>query len=168
MERRNMITISEYAAILGQLQEIVHEQTAGLIADELLIQPRHGGNCMAWVLGHLANNLVTIQQKVLGGQLPAGLPDFSRFGYGSEPVLGKEAGLPSLAEFVDSIDRLHAAITAQLKSMREEDFDQEIPVIHERMQRRGCWALFFFFHHSYHTGQLEFGRNLAGHTEHII
>ena len=34
-----MITISEYAAVLGQLQEIVHEQTAGLNDDELLIQP---------------------------------------------------------------------------------------------------------------------------------
>ena len=104
---------------------------------------------------------------MLGGQLPAGLPDFSRFGYGSEPVLGKEEGLPSLETFLNSIDKLHAAITTQLKSMREEDFDEEIPVIREQMQRRGYWALFFFFHHSYHTGQLEFLRNLAGHTEHI-
>ena len=163
-----MITISEYAAVLGQLQEIVHEQTAGLNDDELIIQPPQGGNCMAWVLGHLANNLVTIQQKVLGGQLPAGLPDFSRFGYGSEPVLGKEEGLPSLETFLNSIDKLQAAITTQLKSICEEDFDEEIPVIREQMQRRGYWALFFFFHHSYHTGQLEFLRNLAGHTEHII
>ncbi len=163
-----MITIREYADVLGGLKEIVHEQTAGLSDDELLIQPPHGGNCMAWVLGHLANNLVTIQQKVLGGQVPAGLPDFSRFGYGSKPVLGKEEGLPSLEMFINSIDQLHAAIADQLKSMREEDFDEEIAVIRERTQRRGYWALFFLFHHSYHTGQLEFLRNLARHTEHII
>jgi len=44
IERRNMITISEYADVLGGLQEIVHEQTAGLSDDELLIQPPNGGN----------------------------------------------------------------------------------------------------------------------------
>ena len=68
MERRNMITITEYADVLGGLKEIVHEQTAGLSDDELLIQPPHGGNCMAWVLGHLANNLVTIQQRCSVGR----------------------------------------------------------------------------------------------------
>lgn len=163
-----MITISDYTAMLAQLQEIVHEQTAGLSQSEALIQPPQGGNCMLWVLGHLANNLVTIQQKVLGGPLPADLPDLSRFGYGSQPVLGDEPGLPTLSQLVDSIDKLHAAIAERLATMREEDFDDEITVIRNRKQRRGYWALFFFFHQSYHTGQLEFGRNLAGHTEHVI
>jgi len=163
-----MIIISEYIAMLNQVQEIVRKQTAGMTDDELLIQPPNGGNCMLWVLGHLTNNMVIIQQKVLGGQLPAGLPDFGRFGYGSKPVLGREEGLPSLAALLKSMDLLQSAIATQLKTMREVDFDEEITVIGEHKQRRGYWALFFFFHQSYHTGQLEFLRNLAGHTEHII
>lgn len=44
-----MITISEYAAVLGQLQEIVHEQTAGLNDDELMSNPLKAGT--AWRLG---------------------------------------------------------------------------------------------------------------------
>jgi len=51
--------------------------------------------------------------------------------------------------------------------MQDEDFEQEIDIFSGKVTR-GYAAFFFFFHISFHLGQLEFGRNLAGKTEKLI
>ena len=162
-----MITIAEYARMLEYEQDIIHMQTEGLSDSDLLVQPPHGGNCMEWVLGHIADGLVTIL-RVLDSPPPANLPDLSRYGYGSAPILGAEAGLLGRARLMDTLDMLQAAAQTRLAEMDSAAFDDEIIIFGDQAQRRGWWALFFLFHHSYHVGQLEVLRNIAGRTEKLI
>lgn len=162
-----MIRVAEYANMLNRELEIIHQQTEGLTDQDTLIQPPRGGNCMAWVLGHIADGMTTIL-TILGGALPEGLPILSRYQRGSEPILGAEPGLVPLDKLLEGIDKLNQAIQSQLAGMTEADFDEEITLFGNQKARRGWGAFFMFFHHTYHIGQLEVLRNLAGKTEKII
>ena len=162
-----MITISEYAHILEREQDIIHLQTEGLGDTELLVQPANGGNCMEWTLGHIADGLKTIL-RVLDALPPEHLPDLSRYQRGSEPILGPEPGLLGREALINALDCLHAAVQTRLAEMKEAAFDEEMIIFGSQAHRRGWWAHFFLFHHSYHVGQLEIQRNLAGRTEKLI
>jgi hypothetical protein len=142
------------------------EQTEGLTHQESLLQPQPGGNCLNWVMGHLVVNLVDIL-KVLDGVMPSGLPDLAHYGFGSEPVHGDEPGVIELPVLVDAYALLTKTITDRLAQMSEADFDEEIE-FWQGQSRRGYVAFFYFFHNTYHIGQLEQLRNLAGKTEKVI
>ena len=161
-----MITKEEYSKLLAGEQDILLKQLDGLSHLDSLLQPQPGGNCLNWVMGHLVVNLVDIL-SILDGELPADLPDLNHYGYGSEPVLGDGPGVLDLSELIDHYARLNTRIIERLAQMDETDFDEEIE-FYQGKNRRGYVAFFFFFHHSFHIGQLEQLRNLAGKTDKVI
>jgi len=151
--------------LVGEL-EILQSQMEGLTQKESLIQPQPGGNCLNWVLGHLAVNLVEIIE-VLEGELPEVLPELNRYRIGTEPIRGEEEGVLPLKDLITSYALLTNHIIDRLGQMSDDDFDEEID-FWQGKSRRGYVAFFYFFHNTYHLGQLEFLRNLAGKTEKII
>jgi len=161
-----MIKIDDLAKMLKFELDIVRQQTAGLSQADSLIQPQPGGNCLNWVMGHLDDGLIALL-KVCGGEKSADLPSFDRYGYGSEPVVGDGEGVLPLQDLVASYEVLTNTIIDRLAEMQEGDFDQETDIFSGKVTR-GYAAFFFFFHISFHLGQLEFGRNLAGKTEKLI
>jgi hypothetical protein len=161
-----MITKDEFAYMLSWEQDILIKQLEGLTHTDSLLQPHPGGNCLNWVMGHLVGNLVIIL-SVLGCDPPTGLPDLAHYRYGSEPVHCDEPGVIELSALIDAYRLLTKTITDQLAQMTEADFDDEIEFWQDQT-RRGYVAFFFFFHNTYHLGQLEQLRNLAGKTEKVI
>lgn len=161
-----MITKDEFAKLLTAEHDLMLKQVDGLSHTDSLLQPQPGGNCLNWVMGHLVGNLADIL-AVLDGESPAGLPNLDRYGFGSEPVCGEEADLIELPALRDAYGHLTEAINTRLAEMKETDFDQEID-FWQGNSRRGYVAFFYFFHHSYHIGQLEQLRNLAGRTDKVI
>jgi hypothetical protein len=161
-----MINKDEYSNMIAMKHGIVLKQIEDLTHADSLIQPQPGGNCMNWVMGHLVLCLVDIQD-VLGGEHPPGLPDLSHYGYASEPVKCDGPGVVDLHELVDAYGVLVNAITEQLAQMDDAVFDEEVEIFLGKV-RRGFAALAHFFHNSYHIGQLEQLRNLAGRTEKVI
>lgn len=161
-----MITKDDFAKMLSSELDILIKQTAGLAHEEGLLQPQPGGNCLNWVMGHLVVNLVDIL-NVLDGVAPFGLPDLAHYGYGSEPVICDETGVIKLQVLIDAYALLTKVITDRLALMSEADFDEEIE-FWQGQSRRGYIAFFYFFHNTYHIGQLEQLRNLAGRTEKVI
>lgn len=161
-----MIHIEDFAKMLQGEHEIMCQQTADLSHADSLLQPQPGGNCLNWVMGHLAVNLVEIL-GVLDEKLPENLPDLSRYRIGSEPIRGEEDGVLPLQELIDTYKQLNQAVLNRLENMSEADFEQEID-FWQGKKRRGYVAFFYFFHHTYHLGQLEYLRNLAGKTEKVI
>ncbi|HMN11746.1 MAG TPA: DinB family protein [Bellilinea sp.] len=159
-----MIKISDYQTIMDTLHGIVQEQTQGITEEESLLQPVNGGNCMRWVVGHLCTNLESILD-VLGVEVHDTRLD--RFDRGSDRLEGDEADILTLAELLDVYGTLHTKLVDRLKGMQPEQFNDNIGTA-ERPRTRGYMALFLQFHHSYHVGQLELLRNLAGHTEKLI
>jgi hypothetical protein len=152
--------------MLSGEMDILKQQTEGLTTKDSLLQPQPGGNCLNWVMGHLVVNLVEIL-GVLEGELLEDLPDLTRYRIGSEPIRGEEAGVLALNDLVDIYERLTTKIVARLSQMDEAEFEEEID-FWQGKSRRGYVAFFYFFHNTYHLGQLEFLRNLAGKTEKVI
>lgn len=161
-----LITKNEFAKMLSGEQEILLKQTDGLSHEDSLLQPQPGGNCLNWVMGHLVVNLLDIL-RVLGSEPPDGVPNLGHYGYGSEPICDQEAGVHNLQVLLEDYARLMVAIDDRLSQMTEADFDEEID-FWQGKSRRGYVAFFYFFHHTYHLGQLEQLRNLAGKTEKVI
>lgn len=161
-----MIGIDDFSKMLSGELDILRKQTDGLTTKDSLLQPQPGGNCLNWVMGHLVVNLVEILE-VLDGELLDGLPDLTRYRIGSEPIRGEEEGVLALSDLVDIYERLTNKIIDRLSQMDEADFKEEID-FWQGKSRRGYVAFFYFFHNTYHLGQLEFLRNLAGKTGKII
>jgi len=161
-----MITKDDFTKMLSHELDILSSQTEGLTHEEGLLQPQPGGNCLNWVIGHLVGNLV-ITLSVLGGDPPSGLPDLEHYGYESKPVLCDEAGVLDLHVLINAYALLTKTISERLAQMSEADFDEEIE-FWQGQSRLGYIAFFYFFHNTYHIGQLEQLRNLAGRTEKVI
>lgn len=161
-----MIHIEDFSKMLSGELDILQRQAEDLTHEDSLLQPLPGGNCLNWVLGHLVVNLVEIFD-VLEGKLPEDLPDLTHYRIGSEPIRGEEEGVLSLQELIETYSLLNNKIINRLDQISEKDFEEEID-FWQGKSRRGYVAFIYFFHNTYHLGQLEFLRNLAGKTEKII
>lgn len=161
-----MITIENLQRMLDLENGIIHDQVNGLTNADSLIQPQPGGNCLNWVLGHLLTNQLEILEA-LGAKLPFNPLEVSRYARNSEPIIGDGEGVLPLEELVKLHDQTHTTLNTLLAAMKEEDFEREIQV-RERNMTLGWRVFFLHFHYTYHLGQLEFLRQLAGKLDKII
>jgi len=161
-----MIQVDDFSKMLSGELDILRKQTDGLTTKDSLLQPQPGGNCLNWVMGHLVVNLVETLE-VLEVDLSEDLPDLTRYRIGSEPIRVEEVGVLALDNLVDLYEQLTNKIVDRLSQMNEAEFEEEID-FWQGKSRRGYVAFFYFFHNTFHLGQLEYLRNLAGKTEKII
>jgi len=161
-----MITIRNLQRIFEMENEIIHEQVNGLTNADSLLQPQPGGNCLNWVMGHMLTNQVEII-TALGGTPPFDPLIIDRYQRDSEPIRGEGEGVLSLNTLVSLHDQTHTVLIELLSTMGEEDFSQEI-TIGERTTTLGWRVFFLHFHYTYHLGQLEYLRQLAGKLDKII
>jgi hypothetical protein len=161
-----VITVRNLQRIFEMENEIVHEQVNGLTQADSLLQPQPGGNCLNWVLGHLLTNQVEIIQA-LDGTPPFNPAQVTRYDRNSEPIRGEEEGVLPLNTLVSMHDQAHETLNQLLDATKEEDFDKEI-LTGERKTTLGWRVFFLHFHYTYHLGQLEYLRQLAGKLDKII
>ncbi len=166
-----MIAIPDLIRMLSIENQLIHDQTAGLTQADTLLQPQPSGNCMNWVLGHTLESQLTFL-KVLGSSLPGGEPPLDQAGLDryrrhSDPITGEGPGVWELERLLAGHDLVFAANTARLGQMADPDFAQEIQH-NDRLVTRGWRVLFLHFHYTYHVGQLELLRQMAGHTEKVV
>lgn len=157
-----MITKEDFKNLFGTWQWVINSQTEGLSFEDMLLQPQPGGNSMLWVLGHMVDSMVDLVE-VLGGPRPTGFERYQRFSRLSEPVVKEEDGLPKLTQILEDFGKLSDLAQRTLDDQDEQFFTQP-----GWRGSKGESALFFAFHMSYHSGQLEQLRNLAGRTEKVI
>jgi uncharacterized damage-inducible protein DinB len=161
-----MITSPDLKRMLKMENNLIHEQTNGLTQEDSLVQPPSGGNCMNWVLGHLLENQITLL-NLIGGQTPFDPARLERYRRESDPIRAQENGVLELKQLLADHDQVLAAISTRLGEMNEADLEQEI----QQGERRVTvgWRLFFLhFHYTFHLGQLELLRQMAGKTDKII
>lgn len=161
-----MLSPQDFIRLFTIENQLIKNQTAGLTHAESLIQPQPSGNCMNWVLGHILESQITL--LVLVGESspvdPAILDFYKRE---SDPITGEVPGVLRLERLLSEIDAVHSALVARLEEMKDADFAREIQQ-GERKFTVGWRFLFLHFHYTYHVGQLEFLRQLAGHTEKLV
>jgi uncharacterized damage-inducible protein DinB len=161
-----MITAADLIGVLERNLGIVKAQTQGLTHADSLLQPPFRGNCMNWVLGHLADNRNTILLLV-GEQAILSEAQARRYGYGSEPVCGDAEDLLTLHQLLSVLEQSQEAIAASLQKISAEELAREVQ---SHLGTTTLEQLIFFFswHDTYHTGQAEALRQLAGKDDKVI
>jgi hypothetical protein len=161
-----MLTTQDLIRLYTIENDLIHRQAEGLTQVETLLQPQPTGNCMNWVLGHLLENQVTVLE-LLGAQAPFPGSELERYRRTSDPVTGEGRGVWQVERLLEELTQVHEKLVARLAEMQEEDFAREI---HQGERTfTVAWRLAFLqFHYTYHVGQLELLRQMAGKADKLV
>ena len=161
-----MIDSQQLADAFALNLRIIRMQTDSLTHEDSLLQPPFRGNCLNWVLGHILANRSRVLQS-LGEDGVLDDDALARYEIRSAPIAGDGEGVLPLETLLEALERSQQGIAAGLQRATREDLAQEV----ERGGRAVTLgqALFgLYFHETYHTGQLELLRQLAGTDDKVI
>lgn len=143
---------------------IIEQQTKGLSNADALLQLPFRANTMNWVLGHVLHGRNQILSQL--GQRPIMRDEIAHlYKRDAAPVTSKETAVPLdklLTAFADSQVRILAALE------QADGSDMAVIYNEERQMTVGDWLEFQHWHETYHVGQLEILRQLAGTGDKII
>lgn len=143
---------------------VIQAQVNGLSHEDSLLQLPFRGNCLNWVIGHLVDNRSHLLS--LAGIEP--LWDNSeyagRYGRESEPITDGAQAL-RLEAMLDDLSKSQKHLLSRIKRMSADD----LAVVPEGGERDvGAQLAFLSWHETYHTGQTEYLRQLAGMDDKVI
>ncbi len=149
---------------LGINQWVIQAQTEGLSHADSLPQLPFRGNCLNWVVGHIAVH----RDKMLDtlGQPPTlGEAEMALYNRGSEPITGGSPAV-SLEELLAAVEQAQERLVASLGNATPELLAAVIDP--ERGRTVADRVRFLLWHETYHAGQLEYLRQLAGMDDAVI
>jgi hypothetical protein len=161
-----MITATDLIGALERNLGIVKAQTQGLTHVDSLLQLPFRGNCLNWVLGHLAANRNTML-LFLGEEAILSEAQVKRYGYGSEPVCGDAEDILTLEQLLAVLEQSQRVIAARLQKIKAEELAREVQSF-LGTTTLGQLIFFLYWHETYHTGQTEALRQLAGKDDKVI
>jgi uncharacterized damage-inducible protein DinB len=143
---------------------VIVKQTEGLSNAESVLQLPFRSNCLNWILGHI----IVYREKVLEilGEEPI-LTDSEKAIYqrGAEPIKDGETAV-SLERLLDVLEKSQKKIIAILDGVTVESLNAKAEEGNNRTV--GEMLEFLQWHETYHVGQLEILRQLAGKNDAII
>ena len=145
--------------------EIIHKQLAEISHADSLLQLPFRGNCLNWVVGHILG-IRGDALELMG--LPGTLNSAEEhiYGYGSDP-LTDPAKACELGEMVARLDESLTRVIDGLLAQSSADLDRQVRIWRGPMPLIEALS-FIQWHESYHTGQLELLRQLAGKNDKVI
>jgi hypothetical protein len=160
-----MINSQDLSNAFARNVNIVKMQTEGLTQEDSLRQIPLHGNCLNWVLGHIAVSRDDVLETL--GEPPVMDAYGVRYKRGSDPVKQADEGTLTLEELLNWLDRSQERIATTLSKMDETALAREY-TSGDRKTTVGQRAFFQYFHETYHVGQTELFRQLAGKDDKII
>ena len=151
-------TLAEY---YGTIHRVIYRQLDGVTHEESLRQPPFRGNCLNWILGHIVysrRNVLTLLEE----DLPWTENESARYIRNSEPITSEENALP-LEQLLDHLEKSQERILAGLHRVSAERMETIVDD-----QTVGEQITFLQWHETYHLGQLEPLRQLAGKNDKVI
>lgn len=142
---------------------VIRRLTDGLSHADSLIQPPMGGNCLNWVSGHILADrqfVLDLLGVEVGDEMAAAL---ARYQSGTEPVTQDETGVLALDDLLGRIDATSAQIKAGFAALTPDALQRE-----QDGRLVGQRLLGLYWHESYHVGQLELLRRVAGQHEPVF
>jgi hypothetical protein len=161
-----MIDARQLAKAFGRNTTIIALQAAGLSHEDSLLQTGFNVNCLNWTVGHiLANRQRTI--VTAGGEPTVTEGTLDRYQRESQPITGDGSGVLPLDELLAGIEASQERLNELLGEMSDEAFAAEEEIDGQRLSvaRR---VHFDYFHDTYHTGQTELLRQVAGTNDKLI
>ena len=161
-----MITATDLIGALERNLGIIKAQTQGLSHADSLLQLPFRGNCLNWVLGHIAANRNTML-RFLGEGTILSEAHVKRYEFNSEPVCGDAGDILTLEQLLMVLEQAQGALTAKLQKMTVEELAREVQSF-LGTTTLGQLIFYLYWHESYHTGQAEALRQLAGKNDKVI
>jgi hypothetical protein len=144
---------------------IVEMQAEGLSHADSLLQPPFRANCFNWVVGHLLVNRDRALESLDADPILT-VAETDRYANESEPVMADGPDVIAFPRLVELLGESQRRLAAVLDG-NEEALARE--VAHgDRSSTVGKRIHFLYFHDTYHTGQTEILRQLAGTDDKVI
>jgi hypothetical protein len=147
-------------------QRIILAQTDKMTHAESLAQSPYRINCMNWVLGHIADGRDNLLE-LLGRYRVMDEADAVRYRRESDPITEDGPDVLPLEELLHLLHEAQQELSATLAAMTPEQFAEEKEWM-GRTAPLASWAHFFYFHDTYHTGQTDLLRQVAGKNDKVI
>ena len=161
-----MITIEALGEAYRVNLRLIKLQTEGLSHSDSLVQTPYNINSLNWVVGHIAVNRDNVL-RLLGGEPLLSEAETARYKRESEPVKGEGEDIILLERLLEILEEGQERLASELGVLSEEDLRREI-MIGERKVTLGARLFGFYFHDTYHTGQTDLLRQVAGTNDKII
>ncbi len=161
-----MIGPQQLAKAFARNTAVLKMQTAGLTQEDSLLQTPYNINCLNWTVGHI----LVYRDRVLtrcGGEPQFAEGDLARYQRESEPITEDGAGVLPLPRLIAAIEASQESIDAWLGGLSDEEFAAESEEDGRMISLAGRLH-FDYFHDTYHTGQTEILRQVAGTGDTII
>ena len=159
-----MLNTQDLSNAFARNISIIKMQTEGLTNEDSMRQLPHG-NCLNWVLGHIAVNRDGVLQTL--GEPPFMGAAGTRYKRESEPLTQIDEGTLPMEELLTWLDRSQERIASALNKLDETDLARDITT-GDRKTTVGQRVFFLYFHETYHVGQTELFRQLAGKDDKLI
>ena len=160
-----MINSQDLSNAFARNVGVIKMQTDGLTHEDSMLQLPFHGNCLNWVLGHIASNRDGVLETL--GESPLMVAYGVRYKRGSDPVTRADEGTMTLEELLNWLDRSQERIAIALSKMDESALAREY-ASGDRKTTVGQRVFFLYFHETYHVGQTELFRQLAGNDDKVI
>ncbi len=160
-----MITTTDLIKALERNLGIIKSQTQGLTHADSVLQPPFRGNCLNWVVGHIATSRSNMLQA-LGEKPIMSEAQLKRYGYGSEPVCADGEDILKLEQLLTMLEQSQKALTACLQTIGAEELAREVQSF-LGTTTLGQLVFFLYWHETYHTGQTEALRQLTGKDDKV-
>jgi hypothetical protein len=144
--------------------EVVKQQTDGLSHEDSLLQLPFRGNCLNWVLGHLIisrDSILKVLEETEVWSEEIAAPYLRE----ADPITAENNNLAQpLENILTAFDLSHQRLMAAFERITPED----LAAPKSERSSIGKWIAFLQFHESYHVGQTELLRQLAGKNDKVI
>jgi uncharacterized damage-inducible protein DinB len=145
---------------------LIHLQTDGLTHADSLIQTPYRINSLNWILGHIAVNRDNVL-RLIGGEDLLREEQRLRYKTESDPIIEDGPDVMQLDNLLEIISAGQSNLEAALEELSKTDLLEDIHV-GERLMPLGTRLYGFYFHDTYHTGQTELLRQIAGANDKVV
>jgi hypothetical protein len=146
--------------------QLIQLQVEGLEHADSLVQTPYNINSLNWVLGHIAVNRDNVLRLL--DQAPLlNEAETDRYKRDSDPIKADSETIISLERLLDILVRGQEALDTAVARLTEAELERQIQVgghtmtVANRMHG-------FYFHDTYHTGQTDLLRQVAGVNDKVI
>jgi uncharacterized damage-inducible protein DinB len=168
LEVEAVLTTRVLASVAGRNYGVIQRQVVGLTHADSLLQLPFRGNCLNWVLGHITQSRDKMLQLVDAESVWTA-EQIARYERGSEPVLNGEDALP-FEKILADFGTAHERLTTRLETITADELAAPSKRVGLNVSDMTVeeFLQFLLWHETYHVGQTEILRQLAGTNDKVI
>jgi uncharacterized damage-inducible protein DinB len=145
---------------------VIKRQLEGLSHEDSMLQPPFRGNCLNFILGHMAASRQSVL-KELGADKLMTETQITRYTIEAEPILEEGDDVIRMEDIMEVMEKTQELLSEKMLALTPEDLEREIGE-GDRKTTLGKRIEFLGWHEAYHTGQTELLRQLAGTDDKVI